>query len=218
MISIGTVLTLGIVAAVVAGGYAVYRNADKLGGALSRGVETNLSVPLGNYFDNLWSGLNNNLQTTTGGPVQQAQQKAAGTDPTPGIVNPLPTATAQTPTGDAAVTPAYATELTNRLLPKAQESADLVLSLWSESSRQKLIQQAAEFAKGSPTRELTTAQNIVDLTRVSVGGSEPLTNKFYSLFTLANKPWGEPGQVLPLSKEAISYYSKIGVVPREVYL
>jgi len=58
MVSIGTVITLGIIGAASIGAYALYRNADKAGGALSRGVEENISVPLGNWFDNLWQSVN----------------------------------------------------------------------------------------------------------------------------------------------------------------
>jgi len=218
MVSIGTIFTLGAIGAVIAGGFALFANRDKLGGALSRGVEENLTNPLGDYFDSLWTGLNNNVQSLSGGPVQQAQQEAQGSDPTPGIVNPLPEATAQTPTGDTGITPAYATELTDIYLQRAQESAETALAAFSESSQQKLIEQAAEFAKSSPTPELTEAQVITDLIRVSVGGEEPLTNKFYQLFTLANQPYGGSDTVYPLSKEAVLAYSGYGVIAREVYL
>lgn len=54
MVSIGSIFTLAIVGAVAVGGYALYRNADKLGGALSKGVEASVVNPLGNYLDNLF--------------------------------------------------------------------------------------------------------------------------------------------------------------------
>jgi len=51
---LGIILTVGIVGAIAAAGYAVYRNVGNIGGALSRGVETQLTVPFGNYLDTLW--------------------------------------------------------------------------------------------------------------------------------------------------------------------
>lgn len=84
MVSVGTFISLGIIAAVAAGGYAVYRNADKLGGALSRGVETNISNPLGVWFDSLWNG---SQIVSNGSPINPIT-----------IVNPLPPAYGQVPT------------------------------------------------------------------------------------------------------------------------
>jgi len=57
MVSIGTIITLGVIAAITAGGYAVYRNVDPIRGAVSRGVETNLVNPLRDWADSLWSGI-----------------------------------------------------------------------------------------------------------------------------------------------------------------
>ena len=54
MVSIGTIFSIAIAGAVAAGGYALYRNYNKVGGALTRGVEKNISIPFGNYLDNLW--------------------------------------------------------------------------------------------------------------------------------------------------------------------
>jgi len=68
MVSLGTVLTVGIVAAIAAGGYAVYRNADKIGGAFSRGVEQNLTNPLGVWADSLWSGITKPTEGTNLSP------------------------------------------------------------------------------------------------------------------------------------------------------
>jgi len=59
MVSIGTFISLGAIAAIAAGGYAVYRNADKIGGAFSRGVEETLTKPLGAWADSLWSSIAN---------------------------------------------------------------------------------------------------------------------------------------------------------------
>jgi len=57
MVSIGTVFTIGIIGAVAAAGYAVYRNADAIGSALSRGVEGYFTNPLGNWVDDLFRNL-----------------------------------------------------------------------------------------------------------------------------------------------------------------
>jgi len=70
MVSLGTFLTLGIIAAIAAGGYAVYANAGKIGGAVSRGVETQLTDPLGNYLDTLWQ----NVTTSSINAVSQSVQ------------------------------------------------------------------------------------------------------------------------------------------------
>ncbi len=54
MVSIGTVLTLGIIGAGIAGAYALYRSGGAIGGALSRGVETSLVNPLVDWANNLF--------------------------------------------------------------------------------------------------------------------------------------------------------------------
>jgi len=80
MVSIGTIFSVLVVGAAIAGGYALYRNADKLGGALSRGVEQNITNPLGSYFDNLWNSF-------AGAPGTATQ----GVNPTT-VFDPLPPA------------------------------------------------------------------------------------------------------------------------------
>jgi len=57
MVSIGTIFTIGIVGAVAAGIYAVSRNTDKIGGALTRGTEEYISKPFANYLDSLFQSL-----------------------------------------------------------------------------------------------------------------------------------------------------------------
>lgn len=57
MVGIGTILTLGIVGAAVAVGYGLYRNSAVIGTALSRGVETSVVNPIGNWFDSLFQPL-----------------------------------------------------------------------------------------------------------------------------------------------------------------
>jgi len=77
MVSLGTFLTLGIIAALAAGGYAVYANAGKIGGALSRGVETQLTDPLGNYLDTLWQNVTTSSITAVSEGVQTAYQQTS---------------------------------------------------------------------------------------------------------------------------------------------
>ena len=77
MVSFGTIFSLAVVGAVAAGGYALYRNVDKVGGAFTRGVEKNLVTPFGDYLDNLWKDLGDSVVDTATDTIQKA------------IVNPL---------------------------------------------------------------------------------------------------------------------------------
>jgi len=86
MVSIGTIITLGVVGAIVAGGVAVYANAGKISGAFSRGVETNLTAPLGSYLDNLWKGVvpgssssTSSTSTTSSAALEAARQSGIAT-------------------------------------------------------------------------------------------------------------------------------------------
>jgi len=63
MVSVGTIISIAVIGTIAAAGYAVYRNADKIGGALSRGVEGYFTNPLGKYFEDLFR----NLPTTAAG-------------------------------------------------------------------------------------------------------------------------------------------------------
>jgi len=65
MVSIGTIISFGVIGAIIAGSYAVYRNSDKIGGALSRGLQTNITTPLGSWADSLFTNTSNNLPNTT---------------------------------------------------------------------------------------------------------------------------------------------------------
>lgn len=67
MVSIGTVFTIGIIGAVAAAGYAVYRNADAIGAALSRGVEGYFTNPLGKWADDLFRNLSTGPGVSTNG-------------------------------------------------------------------------------------------------------------------------------------------------------
>ena len=103
MVSLGTILTLGAVGAIIAGGYAVYRNADKIGGGISRGVEETLVTPLGKWADSLWSGIANSSQGPTSGPSSIAGQTVESYKdstifiPKDTFVNPDGTVTSSTP-------------------------------------------------------------------------------------------------------------------------
>jgi len=90
MVSLGTFITLGAIAAIAAGGYAVYRNADKIGGALSRGVEQTLTKPLGDWADNLWSSIANPFGIGEGAQASIKTEGPAtftpGIQPSPGLL------------------------------------------------------------------------------------------------------------------------------------
>jgi len=199
-----TLLTIGIVGAIGVAAYALYRNAGKIGTVVSTSVEKTLTDPLSKYLDSL-SG---NTPTNVGG--------TSIPDPNKPAFGLLPEAIAQTPTGDVGILPGEAASLESKYFPMAQTKAKLILESFAPTSQQKLITQATLIAEKSPTPALTQAYSIIDAARVSVGGSEPLTNKFYKLFTLANQPYYE--KVLPLSREAVQAYAKVGVIAREVYL
>jgi len=203
-----TILTLGIIGAIAIGGYAVYRNLGKVGGVVSTGIQSSVTDPFGEWLDSMSKG-----STTNGGSGAPAPL-----DPSQPAFGFLPKADAPLSTdAGTAITPTYATSLEKKYLPKAQASAKLILQSFAPTSQEKLITVATSLAEKSPTPALTQAYSIVDQARVSVGGKEPLTNKFYQLFSLANKPlFG--GKILPLSKEAVQYYGKIGIVARENYL
>lgn len=54
MVSPGNVVSAIVAGAVIASGYGLYVNREKIGAALSRGVESTITNPLGNYFENLF--------------------------------------------------------------------------------------------------------------------------------------------------------------------
>lgn len=93
MVSVGTFLSLGIIGAVGVGIYAVYRNADKIGGALATGIEESIVNPFGNWVDSLWFTPSNGSQTsTTPGQTQTVTQPTVPGQPTlPGSTTPKPT-------------------------------------------------------------------------------------------------------------------------------
>jgi len=103
MVSIGTVLTLGIVAAIAAGGYAVYASREQLGAAAARGVQETLVSPLRNWADSLWSAIAGPAPGPTSGPSSIAGESVpfAGTStvtiPKDTTVQPSGIVTSQTP-------------------------------------------------------------------------------------------------------------------------
>jgi len=104
MVGIGTFITLGAVAAIVAGGYAVYSNSGKIGGALSRGIEGSLVNPLGKWADSLWASIENPSEGPAGpGPSDLAGKTVPSvndstiTIPEDTYVNPNDTVTSKTP-------------------------------------------------------------------------------------------------------------------------
>jgi len=213
MVSVGTFLTIGIIGAVGVLGYVLYRNADKLGGALSSVVETKLTNPFGDYLENL-----SNSFTGSGGATTPAGATTPG-DPSAPAFGFVQEAVAQTPDASTSITPQYAVTLTDKYGAVAQEKAKVALEMFAPTSQGILIDKATALAEQSPTPLLTQAYSIVDQARVSVGGAEPLTNKFYRLFSLSNKPApGFEGKILPLSSEAVQAYAKLKIIAREVYL
>ena len=92
MVSIDTIFSLAVVGAVAAGGYALYRNADKVGGALTRGLEKNVSAPFGNYIDNLWKDTSSGIANTATLTVQKKIVEPLKNIPNPTNVftNPFP--------------------------------------------------------------------------------------------------------------------------------
>lgn len=57
MVSIGTVFSLAIAGAIGIGAFVVYRNRNEIGSAFSRGIESSISAPIGNYFTNLFNSV-----------------------------------------------------------------------------------------------------------------------------------------------------------------
>jgi len=209
MVNIGTVLGIGAAIAVGVGAYAVYRNLGKVGGAITGTVEKNISNPFGSWLDQFAS-------SSQGAAPANAPIAGNPAEPAFGFIAK---ATAQTPDASTAITPEYAVTLTDRYGAQAQERAKVVLEMFAPKSQNILIGKATEIAKKSPTPLLTQAYSIVDQARVSVGGAEPLKNKFYRLFNLANQPAkGFGTKILPLSSAAVQFYAKSGIIAREVYL
>lgn len=99
MVSVGTIISLAIVGAVAAGGYALYRNADKAGGAFTRGVEKNISAPVGRYLDNLWKDTTSDIVDTATDTIAQKVIEPLKNIPNPTTLftNPLPFAYGDSP-------------------------------------------------------------------------------------------------------------------------
>ena len=91
MVSIGTVLTLGIIGAGVAGAYALYRSGGAIGGALSRGVEASLVNPIVDWANNLFKipgvGAVGPGSTVPSNTTSDIIVQAGGIVPVPGFVD-----------------------------------------------------------------------------------------------------------------------------------
>ena len=81
MVSFGSVLGLLLAGGAVAVGYAVYQNRNKLGSAVSRGVEVNLTNPFGNWLDSLFRRDENNGNGDEGANQDQNPPPIIGPDP-----------------------------------------------------------------------------------------------------------------------------------------
>ena len=94
MVSIGTIFSLAIAGAVAVGGYALYRNYNKVGGAFARGVEKNVSVPFGHYLDNLWKDTATDIVGAAKDTVEKKIIEPIKNIPNPlaAIIDPLPVA------------------------------------------------------------------------------------------------------------------------------
>lgn len=208
MVSVGTLLTVGIVAAVGIASYAIYNNLGKVGAVVTAGVTKSVSNPFGDWLDSVIGGSQNGAGSGGGG--------GSG-----GALPGLPVATAQLPTGDVGITESQAASIENKYAKQAQINAQLILKSFAPGAQKQLITAATLLAEQSATPITTQAYSIIDAARVSVGGEDPLLNKFYRLFTLANKPYGAlavQGKILPLSRSAVQAFAKVGVIAREVYL
>lgn len=222
----GNIFSLAAIGAVIAGGIALYSNRDKIGGAFSRGIETNLTNPLGNYFDNLWTGAPGNA-APPGAPAPNGNAPAV--NPVT-VLDPLPVATAQTATGDAGISPSNAQKLTDKYLPGATQSAKTALdyvqnprggTFTNTNAIEDFIKRVQTIGKATATPELSTNFAIVDEIRKSINnpGQDSSRNKFYNLFTLNNQPYAQ-GRIgtVPLSQSAVLNYAKRGIIAREAYL
>jgi len=215
MVSVGTFLSIGIIAGVGILGYAVYRNFGQIGGALSRGVTQNITNPFGDYFENLFASSNGNGNGTGNGTGNGVTIP----DPSKPAFGLLPEAQAPRPGQAATLSEKQATYYEEKYGPPAQEAAKKILKIFAPSSQDILIKKADVLSAGSQTPITSQAYSIIDLIRESVGGKDPKTNIFATLKTLGGEQYGgEKYKTLPLSKEAISFYATKGIIAHEVYL
>lgn len=111
MVSVGTIFSVLVVGAAIAGGIAVYSNANKIGGAFTRGVEKNISNPFGNYLDNLWKipGINAQGSSAVSTP---------GNTTTPGALDYVPST--NNPADTRTWSPGYVPPASQDFLPPAK--------------------------------------------------------------------------------------------------
>ena len=203
MVSVGTLLSVGLVAAVGIGAYAVYRNADKVGSALSTGFTRSVFDPFGDWLDNLFKNGNGNGNGNGSGTAPPLLE-----DP-----NLLPEAAAPGPTTDPPLTVSQAEILTTKYLPGATKSASRALEFVNPGSVMRVRELARQAARNLSAPKLAEQFAIVDIIRESVGGAKPATNKYYDFMDTRKE------EAIPLSREAVAYYRDVvGRNVREVYL
>lgn len=127
MVSVGTVISLIAGGAIIAGGIAVLSNLDRIGGAFTRGVETNITNPFSIFLDNLFKTSPTSTQPTQQGP-QQGPSSVAG-ETIPLTESPINTTQVFIP-GDTTVQPSgVVTSDTPPILiltPEEKESASFI--------------------------------------------------------------------------------------------
>jgi len=99
MVSIGTVLSLVVGGAVIAGGIAVFSNLDRIGGAFTRGVEESITRPFSDYLDDLFKGNGASTQSNQSSIAGETIQQIGATIgiPTDSTVNADGTVSSSTP-------------------------------------------------------------------------------------------------------------------------
>lgn len=220
MVSIGTVIGIGAAAAAGLGLYAVYQNRSRIGAALARGTEVNITNPLGSWLDSLFNNNENN------GENQQNNPPVADPNPNPdndfipcsnnpadyrtwcnGYVPPpdqdfLPPAP---PAPPAPEVPPEENEdrgsrpRPNPPAPEVPESAAIRLSNVNQNSRQQLLDRAEEISEDSGV-DLGTSVNEAIL-EVSSPGS-----RFYDIYLNGELRFNE----YPLTAEARQYFLNEG--------
>lgn len=94
MVSIGTIASLATIAGVAIGAYALWRSRAAIGGAVTRGVESNIVDPVNTWFEGLWQSANPGtiLQKQIVEPFQEGAQSLQSKDwnPFAGVTFSLP--------------------------------------------------------------------------------------------------------------------------------
>jgi len=185
MVSLGTVIAVIGGGAILAGGYAVLSNLDKVGSALSRGVEGHITNPLGIALDNAFS----NFATSGQSPTVPSPSVIAG-QTVPSVNNSTITIPASTIVHPTGIVTSNTPPLLN-LSPTEKVSASAALA----ANREKTKQQNAAFEKtlapkagyyylnytGSKydSQILRTAAQAADLIKVAAAPGDALLNVRY---------------------------------------